>query len=172
LFYLHYFSQGLSWIRDRLSVASRSLQLLPPRDRPSRQADRNDQHPRAALPSWLGLSPLPRPGEQIDQEATRQAQYDEAGHDGDKSDRDASSWQNPAPSFVRHLHVSVTRSHLGWPRAERRRRQSAPPVVNLGRNASPGHRTHSFPSRPCDLSRWTPAQEAAPPARPRAAEMP
>jgi len=54
LFYLHHFSRGLSWMRDRLSVASRSPQLLPPRDRPSRQADRNDQHPRAALISWLG----------------------------------------------------------------------------------------------------------------------
>src|SRR6516162_7531274 len=62
LFYLHPSSRGLSWIRDRLSFASRGLQLLPPRDRPSQQADRNDQHPRAALPSWLGLSRLARPG--------------------------------------------------------------------------------------------------------------
>ena len=35
-------------VRDRLSVASRSLQLLPPRDRPSQQADRLRRHaPRA-----------------------------------------------------------------------------------------------------------------------------
>src|SRR5262245_11951051 len=43
------FSRGLSWIRDRLSVASRGLQLLPLRDWPSQQADRKDQHHRAAL---------------------------------------------------------------------------------------------------------------------------
>ena len=43
LFYLHPSSRVLSRIRDRLSFASRGLQHLPPRDRPSQQADRNDR---------------------------------------------------------------------------------------------------------------------------------
>jgi hypothetical protein len=49
---------GPSWARD---LASTNLQLLPPRDRPQPQADRNERPHREAVPSSPGLSPLPRP---------------------------------------------------------------------------------------------------------------
>src|SRR6201998_2009462 len=41
----------------------------------------------------------------IDQEATRQARYDEAGQDDDNSDCDASSWHYPASLLCSHLEL-------------------------------------------------------------------
>ena len=75
----------------------------------------------------------------IDQEATRHAQYDEAGQDDDNSDCDASSWHIHLPRLFVMFTPSDRVAFGGSLRAERRRGQPAPPVVNLGPNVSPGH---------------------------------
>src|SRR5215831_12405053 len=59
---------------------------------------------------------------------------------------------------------------LGLATGRKETRQPAPPVVNLGRNASPGHRTHSCPSRPVLLADGHRLKKRRRPARPRAAE--
>ena len=55
--------------------------------------NREEEHRLAAKnrPEDIQIPDGREPGP-IDQEVTRQAQYDEAGHDDDNSDRDASSW--------------------------------------------------------------------------------
>ena len=81
----------------------------------------------------------------IDQEAARQAQYDEAGQDDDNSDHDASSRHIPLPR-VFFMFTASDRSRLG--RAPRTKDTAdRPPVVSLGPNVSPGYPTPRCPSR-------------------------
>src|ERR1700726_3556441 len=76
--------------------------------------NREEEHRLAAKdrPEDIQIPDGREPGP-IDQEVTRQAQCDEAGHDDYDSDRDASSWHYPASLLCSPSSRPVTGSDLG-----------------------------------------------------------
>ena len=62
---------------------------------PHKDGEEEDRLAAKNCPEDIQIPDGREPGP-IDQEVTRQAQYDEAGHDDYDSDRDASSWHYPA----------------------------------------------------------------------------